>query len=105
MPSRAAWGSRNTRVQSVKRVSCPRAIKVAYLNSCGLPDVYVGNNIVWGNARASYMPHSWCKTTKEECMASPLYMRSAKDYLASTHHALCNSATCRRHYQEARALR
>ena len=59
------WGRRNTRVRDVRRRVCPMAVKAAYLKSCGR-DMYLGNNVVFGSAAASYVPDAWCKTTKEE---------------------------------------
>jgi len=93
------WGNRNTRVRNVKRRACPKVVKAAYLNSCGVPDMYTGNNVVFGNAEASYVPEAWCKTSMEECLASALYRGGTRDYLASTGYAHCHSEKCQRMYQ------
>jgi len=88
------WGKRNTHVYGVRRVQCPTAVRKAMLDSCGVPDMFIGNNLVWGNSEASWLPRHWCKTSLTECLASRLYRQATAAYLASTAHAFCHNPIC-----------
>lgn len=90
------WGQRNTRVYGSARVTCPTGVKKAMLGSCGVPDMFIGNNLAWGSASSSYVPPHWCKETLDQCLADPEYRTASLAYLASTGHAFCHSEQCKR---------
>eukprot|EP00932_Pfiesteria_piscicida_P023105 SRR837773.984.p1 GENE.SRR837773.984~~SRR837773.984.p1 ORF type:complete len:694 (-),score=230.44 SRR837773.984:11-1828(-) len=90
------WAERNTRVYGVRRVACPAGMRKAMLGSCGMPDMFVGNNLVWGSQAQSYIPPSWCKESLRQCLANPMYRSATSAYLASTGHAFCHSEQCKK---------
>jgi len=96
------WGETNTRVYGVKRVQCPKSIQEAVLDSCGKPDMFIGNNLDFGHADRSYLPPSFCGTTLHECLGSSSYSSSTRAYLASTFYSFCHSHECQEIHRTVR---